>query len=82
MVPRVVELRNDLEAAETAVGRFVREMREGLVFLREQLAESVADLLACEWAAVRHAEHRTIRVQCLGLTRFRGYRIRTHSLVA
>jgi MFS family permease len=35
VVPRVVELRHDLEAAETAVGRFLREMREGLVFLRE-----------------------------------------------
>ena len=29
------ELRHDLEVAETAVGRFLREMREGLVFLRE-----------------------------------------------
>ena len=35
VVPRAVELRHDLEAAETAVGRFLREMREGLVFLRE-----------------------------------------------
>src|SRR5258706_1961793 len=35
VVPRVVELRHDLEAAETAVGRFLREMREGLVFLSE-----------------------------------------------
>jgi MFS family permease len=34
VVPRVVELRHDLEAAETAVGRFLREMREGLTFLR------------------------------------------------
>ncbi|MGA2457238.1 MAG: MFS transporter [Terriglobales bacterium] len=34
VVPRAVELRHDLEAAETAVGRFLREMREGLVFLR------------------------------------------------
>jgi MFS family permease len=34
VVPRVVELRHDLEAAETAAGRFLREMREGLVFLR------------------------------------------------
>jgi MFS family permease len=34
MVPRVVELRHDLAAAETAVGRFLREMREGLTFLR------------------------------------------------
>jgi MFS family permease len=35
VVPRVVELRHDIEAAETAVGRFLREMREGLVFLRQ-----------------------------------------------
>src|SRR5271157_1812375 len=35
VVPRAVELRHDIEAAETAVGRFLREMREGLVFLRE-----------------------------------------------
>src|ERR1700735_4120017 len=28
VVPRGVELRHDLEAAETAVGRFLREMRE------------------------------------------------------
>src|ERR1700689_2229274 len=35
VVPRVGELRHDLEAAETAVARFLREMREGLVFLRE-----------------------------------------------
>jgi MFS family permease len=34
VVPRVVELRHDLEAAETAAGRFLREMREGLNFLR------------------------------------------------
>jgi MFS family permease len=34
VVPRVVELRHDLEAAETAVGRFLREMGEGLTFLR------------------------------------------------
>ena len=34
VVPRVVELRHDLKAAETAVGRFLREMREGLTFLR------------------------------------------------
>jgi MFS transporter, DHA3 family, macrolide efflux protein len=36
VVPHAVELRHDLEAAETAVGRFWREMREGLAFLREQ----------------------------------------------
>ncbi len=35
VLPRAVELRHDLAAAETAVGRFLREMREGLAFLRE-----------------------------------------------
>ncbi|MGB9071958.1 MAG: MFS transporter [Terriglobales bacterium] len=35
VVPRAGELKHDLEAAETAVGRFLREMREGVVFLRE-----------------------------------------------
>jgi MFS family permease len=35
VVPRAVELRHDIEAAETAVARFLREMREGLLFLRE-----------------------------------------------
>jgi len=34
VVPRPAELRTDLHAAETAVGRFLRELREGLVFLR------------------------------------------------
>src|SRR5277367_3795176 len=34
VVPRAVELRHDLQAAESAVGRFIREMREGLTFLR------------------------------------------------
>ncbi len=34
VVPRPAELRTDLVAAETAVARFVREMREGLQFLR------------------------------------------------
>ncbi len=34
VVPRVVEIRHDIEAAETAVGRFLREMREGFDFLR------------------------------------------------
>jgi MFS family permease len=34
VVPRAAELKHDLEAAETAVGRFLREMREGLAFLR------------------------------------------------
>ncbi len=35
VVPRARELKHDLEVAETAIGRFVREMREGLTFLRE-----------------------------------------------
>jgi MFS family permease len=34
VVPRPAELRNDLQAAETAVGRFWRELWEGLAFLR------------------------------------------------
>src|ERR1700723_1432700 len=34
VVPRAGELRHDLEAAGTAAARFVREMREGLAFLR------------------------------------------------
>jgi len=34
VVPRARELRHDLEVAETAIGRFAREMREGVVFLR------------------------------------------------
>ncbi len=34
VVPRAGELKHDLEAAETAVERFLREMREGLAFLR------------------------------------------------
>lgn len=32
--------------------------------LRAKFAEGVANLLACEWTAVRHAEYRTIRIQC------------------
>ena len=47
VVPRVVELRHDLEAAESAVGRFLREMREGLVFLRSH--RSVV-FLGTSWA--------------------------------
>ncbi|MGA7080797.1 MAG: MFS transporter [Terriglobales bacterium] len=47
VVPRAIELRHDLEAAETALGRFLREMREGLVFLREH--PSVV-LLGTSWA--------------------------------
>jgi MFS family permease len=35
VVPRAAELKHDLEAVETAVQRFVREMKEGLVFLRD-----------------------------------------------
>src|SRR4029077_10062765 len=34
VVPRPAELRADIIAAETAVVRFVREMREGIDFLR------------------------------------------------
>jgi MFS family permease len=34
LVPRPAELRTDLQAAETAVGRFWRELLEGLAFLR------------------------------------------------
>jgi MFS family permease len=47
VVPRAIELRHDLEAAETAVGRFLREMRDGLVFLREH--RSVV-FLGTSWA--------------------------------
>src|ERR1700687_2130709 len=47
VVPRVVELRHDIEAAETAVARFLREMREGLVFLRQH--RSVV-FLGTSWA--------------------------------
>lgn len=47
VVPRAVELRHDIEAAETAVARFLREMREGLEFLREH--RSVV-FLGTSWA--------------------------------
>ena len=47
VVPRVTELRHDLEAAETAAARFVREMREGLGFLRSH--RSVV-FLGTSWA--------------------------------
>jgi MFS family permease len=47
VVPKVVELRHDLEAAESAVGRFLREMSEGLVFLRQH--RSVV-FLGTSWA--------------------------------
>jgi MFS family permease len=36
VVPRAAELRHDIEIAETAAGKFWREMREGLTFLRER----------------------------------------------
>jgi MFS family permease len=36
VVPRATELKQDLEAAETALERFLREMGEGLSFLRGQ----------------------------------------------
>jgi MFS family permease len=47
VVPRAGELRHDLEAAETAVQRFVREMSEGLVFLRDHRA---VIFLGTSWA--------------------------------
>src|SRR5260221_1351058 len=47
VVPRVVELRHDLEAADAAVGGVLREMRQGLVFLREH--RSVV-FLGTSWA--------------------------------
>jgi MFS family permease len=51
VVPRAVglrlELRHDIEAAETAVARFLREMREGLVFLGQH--RSVV-FLGTSWA--------------------------------
>jgi MFS family permease len=47
VVPRPAELRADLAAAETAVERFVREMREGFHFLRER---PNLILLGASWA--------------------------------
>ena len=47
VVPRAEELKHDIEAAETAVGRFLREMREGLVFLRDHRRVM---LLGTSWA--------------------------------
>lgn len=47
VVPRAAELKHDLEAAETALQRFLREMREGLVFLRDH--RSVV-FLGASWA--------------------------------
>ena len=35
VVPRAGELKHDIEIAETQVGKFLREMRDGLVFLRD-----------------------------------------------
>src|SRR5690242_18320876 len=47
VVPRPAELRADIVAAETAVGRFVREMREGIDFLR---GKPGLVLLGISWA--------------------------------
>lgn len=47
VVPRAAELRHDLVAAETAVEKFLREMREGLVFLRDHRA---VVFLGTSWA--------------------------------
>jgi|SRR5271165_3104976 len=47
VVPRALELKHDLEAAETAVERFLREMAEGLRFLRDH--RSVV-FLGTSWA--------------------------------
>jgi hypothetical protein len=47
VVPRAEELKHDIEAAETAVARFLREMREGLVFLR---GHRRVVLLGTSWA--------------------------------
>ena len=47
VVPRAAELRHDIEAAESAVEKFLREMREGLVFLRDQRR---VVLLGTSWA--------------------------------
>jgi MFS family permease len=47
VVPRAAELKHDLQAAETALQRFLREMGEGLAFLRNH--RSVI-LLGASWA--------------------------------
>src|ERR1700730_7601570 len=47
VVPRPAELRADILAAETAVARFVREMREGIDFLR---AHRSVVTLGVSWA--------------------------------
>lgn len=47
VVPRPAELRAELEEAETAVQRFVREMREGITLLRGNRG---LVLMGCSWA--------------------------------
>jgi MFS family permease len=47
VVPRAAELKHDLEAAESAVEKFLREMREGLEFLR---GNRRVVLLGTSWA--------------------------------
>ena len=47
VVPRAAELKHDLEAAETAFERFIREMGEGLRFLRDHRA---VIFLGTSWA--------------------------------
>lgn len=47
VVPRPAEIRSDLVAAETALERFVREMREGIVFLKQNRPLM---LLGLSWA--------------------------------
>ena len=47
VVPRAAELKHDLEAAETAFERFLREMRDGLIFLRDH--RSIV-FLGASWA--------------------------------
>ena len=47
VVPRAAELKHDLEAAETALERFLREMGEGLAFLRNNRR---VILLGLSWA--------------------------------
>src|ERR1700758_5509270 len=36
VVPRAAELKHEIEAAESALGKFLREMHEGLAFLRDR----------------------------------------------
>ncbi|MGA9039935.1 MAG: MFS transporter [Terriglobales bacterium] len=47
VVPRPQELRTDILAAETAVGRFIREMKEGMDFLR---ANRSVVMIGISWA--------------------------------